>query len=160
MINAQTWCAVKLVALAKKLRSAPKTDPMIPSSDPTAFSARRFKASNKCFNLSLTHSMSLFLYFGGAALLPPPPPTSARTTVEIIPKNEVKIKRRRIHCSRKKILNFSRIEVLLPNILVIVFLILETWLCNSFLFIEHVLTPEHILKLCLSQKILAYQWQY
>ena len=79
-----------LAALAKKLRTAPKTDPMIPSSAATAFPARRFKALDKCFSLSLTHPRACsYLLVQLHFLLPPP--VSARTIVEIIPTIEVKI---------------------------------------------------------------------
>ena len=67
--NAQTWVARKPAVLARKLRTPPKTNPIIPGSAHIAFHARRLGASDKCFILSLNHSTSWFLSFG----VPPTP---------------------------------------------------------------------------------------
>ena len=109
---------------------------MIPRSDATAFPARRFKISDKLFSLSLNHSTSLFLSFVGAAPLLPPPPVSDTTIVEMIIPRAVKIVANVIPCSLNRILSSSAREVLLSKILMMVPLILETWLCSSFLFCE------------------------
>ena len=60
VINVQTCLAATLATLAKKLRTAPKIDLMIPSSAATAFPARRFKALDKQFSFFMAHATSLF----------------------------------------------------------------------------------------------------
>ena len=109
---------------------------MIPGSAATDFPARRFKALDKRFYLSLTHSTSLFLSFGGEAAPPLPPSVSDTRIVEMIKPTAVKIAANIIPFSLNKVLNFSAREVSLSKIFSMVSLILKVWLRNSFLFCE------------------------
>ena len=109
---------------------------MIPGKAATAFSARRFKASDKCLSLFLTHSRILFLSFGAPP--PFPPPVSETTIVEMIVPIAMSIAIIAIPCSLHMILGFSAREVSLSKILAMVSLILESWLRSSFLFCERI----------------------
>ena len=154
--NAQICCAANFAALAKKLRSAPNRDPMIPGSAAAVFPVRRLQASDKRFNLSLNHSTSLFLSFGSALL--PLPPVSETTIVEMIIPIAVSIAANVIPCSLNRVLIFSAREALLSKILAKVSLILKTWLQTSFLFIKSTasLSSRSVSALSILSQILSF----
>ena len=64
---------------------------MIAGSAATAFTARRFKALNKRFSLSLNQETTLFLSFGGEAPPLTSPSVSDKTIVEMIKLTAVSI---------------------------------------------------------------------